>query len=239
MSSPAASLSPSRSAGALREGLAAAWPICLGYLPIGLAFGVLARNAGLDPLRIGLMSVLVFAGSAQFIAVAMLASGVAPAAIIATVGMVNLRHLLMSSALAVYLRGSGGAFLALFGYGITDESFAVNCGRFRDAGWDRRRALVVNQSANLAWFLATVTGGLLGGLVDPGGFGLDYALNAMFICLLVYQLRSRLHLLTGLVAAALAVAWARWVPGDSYIMVAATAAATAGFLLRRRHRRNA
>ena len=50
------------------RGVAAAWPICLGYLPIGLAFGVLAQKAGLSPLQIGLMSVFVFAGSSQFIA---------------------------------------------------------------------------------------------------------------------------------------------------------------------------
>jgi predicted branched-subunit amino acid permease len=59
----------------IRDGVAAAWPICLGYAPIGLAFGVLAQKAGLTPAEIGLMSLLVFAGSAQFIAVSMLSGG--------------------------------------------------------------------------------------------------------------------------------------------------------------------
>ncbi len=59
----------------VRDGLAAAWPICLGYLPIGLAFGVLAQKAGLGPWHVALMSLLVFAGGSQFIAVAMLAAG--------------------------------------------------------------------------------------------------------------------------------------------------------------------
>jgi 4-azaleucine resistance transporter AzlC len=222
----------------LREGLAAGWPICLGYLPIGLALGVLGGNAGLDPLRIGLMSLLVFAGSAQFIAVAMLAAAASPPAIVATVFVVNLRHLLMSSALAVQLRGSGRAFLALFAYGVTDESFAVNSVRFRDGGWDRWRALVVNQSANAVWIAATLAGAILGGLVPTGAFGIDYALIAMFICLLVFQLRSRLHVVTALLAGVLSVAWSLWVPGDSYIVVAACAAATAGFFLQRRRRRS-
>ncbi len=52
---------------AIREGLSAAWLICLGYVAIGLAFGVVARNAGLRPLEIGLMSLIVYAGSSQFI----------------------------------------------------------------------------------------------------------------------------------------------------------------------------
>lgn len=228
---------PANRAEVIRDGLKAGWPICLGYLPIGLALGVLGRNAGLDPWQIGLMSVLVFAGSAQFIAIGMLSVGGAPATIIATVGMVNLRHLLMSSALSVPLRGSGRAFLALFAYGVTDESFAVNATRFRHGDWDRWRALVVNHAANLTWIGATLAGGFLGGFLGSGAGGIDYALNAMFICLLVYQLRSRLHLLTALLAAALAVAWARWIPGNSHVMVAAVVATSAGFVVGRWRRR--
>ena len=88
------------------EGLTAAWPICLGYIPIGLAFGVLAQKAGLGAMEIFLMSLLVFAGSSQFIAVSMLDGGAALTSIILTTFTVNLRHLLMSSALAVYYEKS-------------------------------------------------------------------------------------------------------------------------------------
>ena len=87
--------------GIVLAGLAAAWPICLGYIPIGLSLGVLAQKGGLAPWQMAAMSLLVFAGSSQFIAVAMLATGASALAIISTVFMVNLRHLLMSSALAV------------------------------------------------------------------------------------------------------------------------------------------
>lgn len=85
------------------SGAAAAWPICLGYFPIGLAFGVVAQKAGITPVEIGLMSCLVYAGSAQFIAVSMLASGAGTFAVILTTFTINLRHLLMSSALSVHL----------------------------------------------------------------------------------------------------------------------------------------
>ncbi|HJV36159.1 AzlC family ABC transporter permease, partial [Geomonas sp.] len=133
-------VAPERSA-RLKDGLKAAWPICLGFIPIGLSFGVLAQKAGLGPVHVFLMSTLVFAGSSQFIAVAMLQSGVAAAAIIATTFVVNLRHLLMSSALSVHFPGVSRRFLALFAYGVTDESFAVNTTCFRKGGWDRWRAL--------------------------------------------------------------------------------------------------
>jgi 4-azaleucine resistance transporter AzlC len=220
-----------------RQGLGAAWPICLGYLPLGIALGVLARQAGIDPLGIALMSLLVFAGSAQFIAVAMLAAGASVGAIVLATLVVNIRHLLMSSALAVHLRGVGPSFLALFAYGITDESFAVNMTRFRSGDWDRWRALIVNQSANAAWVLSSVAGAFLGELIPAGAFGIDYALIGMFLCLLVFQLRGAFHVFTALISGGLSVACYLAVPGDSYVVVAAVGAASAGFLLQRCKRR--
>ena len=59
----------------IKDGAIGAWPICLGYIAIGLAFGVIAQKAGLSPVEIGLMSLLVYAGSSQFIAVSMLSAG--------------------------------------------------------------------------------------------------------------------------------------------------------------------
>lgn len=221
----------------MREGLVAAWPICLGYFPIGMALGVLARQSGLSPLDIGLMSVLVFAGSAQFIAVAMLAAGASVGAIIATTFVVNFRHVLMSSALAVHLHGVSRKFLALFAYGVTDESFAVNMARFRRGGWDRWRALVVHHTANSVWIAATVIGALIGSLIPPGAFGIDFALPAMFLALLVLQFQSRIHVLTAVLAAVVSVICYLTIPGDSNAAIAAVVAASVGFLLQRRRRK--
>ncbi len=217
-----------------KAGLSAGWPICLGYVPIGMAFGVLAQKAGLTPLHIGLMSILVFAGSSQFIAVSMLSAGASAPAIIATTFVVNLRHVLMSSALAVYLRAAHRGLLALYAYGVTDESFAVNLPRFRSGAWRLPQALVVNHSANLTWCVSTVAGGLGGRFIPEGALGIDYALIAMFICLLIYQLRRRIHLLTAMMAGLTAVALALVIPGNSYIVIASVAAATAGVVIQRR-----
>ena len=221
-----------------REGASAAWPICLGYFPIGLALGVLAQKAGLPWWAMLMMSVLVFAGSAQFICVAMLAAKASIPAIIMTTFVVNLRHVLMSSALAVYLSGVSRRFLALYSYGVTDESFAVNMARFRDADWDRWRALIVNHLANSVWIIATVTGSLVGQFVPQGAFGIDYALTGMFICLLVFQLQGRIYILTGLIAAVVSIAWYLVIPGDSYIVGASMSAATLGYILKLRYRRS-
>ena len=222
----------------LRLGATAAWPICLGYFPIGLALGVLAQKAGLPWWAMAMMSVMVFAGSAQFICVAMIAAGASTPAIILTTFVVNLRHVLMSSALAVHLQGVNRKFLALYAYGVTDESFAVNLTRFRNGEWNRWRALIVNHLANSVWIMATICGALAGQFVPQGAFGIDYALTGMFICLLVFQLQGRIYFVTGLLAAVLSILWYLLIPGDSYIVGASMSAATVGYLLKRHYRRD-
>lgn len=217
----------------IKDGITTAWPICLGYAPIGLAFGVLAQKAGLSPAEIGLMSLLVFAGSAQFIAVSMISGGAAAIPIILTTLTVNLRHLLMSSSLAVHLRRLNAGWLSLYAYGVTDESFALNMARFREETWDWRRALVLNHTANLAWIVSTVIGGYGGQFIPSGAFGIDYALPAMFICLLVLQIRGALYVVVAVIAGLLAVAFSLLFSGNAYIVAATVAAATIGVFLRK------
>ena len=224
---------------ALKKGAAAAWPICLGYIPIGLAFGVLAQKIGLSPVQIGLMSLLVFAGSAQFIAVSMIASGASAASIIATTFMVNLRHLLMSSSLAVYLVGRRRALLSLFAYGITDESYGVNLDQFRSGRWGMGPALALNHTANIVWVLSTAAGGYGGQFIPPGALGIDFALTAMFICLLVFQLRDRRSVVAAVISGIIAVLLSVLIPGNLYIVLASVAAATAGLLVRPAGRKEA
>ena len=219
---------------ALYRGAAAAWPICLGYAPIGLAFGVLAQKAGLTPLEIGLMSLIVFAGSSQFIAVSMLAAGASMASIVATAFMVNLRHFLMSSALAVYLKNSNRTKLTFFSYGVTDESFAVNLTRFRESQWDLNSALVTNFTANVTWLITTVLGGFSGQFIPAHAFGIDYALIAMFICLLVFQLRGSIYVITAIVAGGLAVGLSMVIPGNSYVVIASMSAAALGAVFKKK-----
>jgi len=224
----------------IKDGLAVSWPICLGFIPIGLSLGVLAQKSGLAPWQVGLMSLLVFAGGSQFIAVAMLATGASFAAIVSTTFIVNLRHLLMSSALAAHFTGVSRRFLAIFAYGVTDESFAVNMARFNAGNWDRWRAIVLNQATNLTWIVCTVTGAYVGEFIPAGAVGIDYALTGMFICLLAFQLRGPAFVATALIAAVCSLAAYLRLPGNAYVIVASCLAATLGLILKRalRRRRN-
>ena len=221
----------------IQSGFEAAWPICIGYLPLGLAFGVLAQKGGLSVLDIAIMSTVVFAGSSQFIAVAMLGAGASPLSIVLTTFTVNLRHILMSSALAVHLQGLSRRFLSLYAYGVTDESFAVNIARFKEGGWHPYQALAVNHAANLAWIASTTLGGYFGQFIARGSFGIDYALSAMFLCLIVFQLRGRIYATTALITGCLAVALSLIHPGHSFVIIASLLGASAGFALKRYEKR--
>jgi predicted branched-subunit amino acid permease len=154
-----------------------------------------------------------------------------------TTFVVNLRHLLMSSSLAVYLRPLGRAGASLFAYGVTDESFAVNLTKFRLGCWHWQQALLVNHMANATWVGSSFLGGVTGQFIPAGAFGIDYALVAMFLCLLVFQLRGGLYAVTAALAGTLAVVLALLLPGNLHIIVASVAAATMGFWFRRRLRR--
>ena len=155
------------------QGIMDCVPTLLGYISIGFACGIVANSAHLSILEIGLMSILVYAGSAQFIMCAMIITMSPPSAIILTTFLVNLRHFLMSATLAPHF--TKYSLMNNIGIGslLTDESFGVDI------------------SAYLTWIGSCMLGGWLGGWIsNPETFGLDFALTAMFAALLILQLHA-------------------------------------------------
>ena len=204
-------------------------PIILDYVPVGFAYGVLAQKSGLSGINTILMSVLVFAGSAQLIAVGLFAAGAAPLAIVATTFVVNLRHLLMSAALAPYLRAWSKTRLALFAYQMTDETFALHAGRFAKGEIGAGETFGINVIAQSAWVGGTVLGLAASTLItDIRPIGLDYALPAMFIALLLGQLKSRQHLAVAVIAGLLSTALMLAGLDQSHVLAATIIAATIG-----------
>lgn len=214
---------------AIRYGITKAMPVVLGYIPLGLALGVLAREAGLTAVEVFFMSLLVYAGSAQFIAVAMLKAGAGVWSIIVTTFIVNLRHLLFSASLSPFVKGFSGSRLALLSSQLTDESYAIAMGEFTENKKNPEFLWGLFPANHLAWTLSTVVGAVVGDLIpNPAAFGLDYALTAMFICLLSFQLKDNITFLTALVAAVLAIGIYMVMPGPWNIILATLAAATIG-----------
>ncbi|MGE5508424.1 MAG: AzlC family ABC transporter permease [Chitinophagales bacterium] len=220
-------------AGRVLAGLRISVPVILGYVPIGLAYGVLARQGGLTLLETVLMSLFVYAGSSQFIAVALWQAKAEPLAIIFTTFLVNLRHFLMSAALSPYLARYTKRWLAYFSYELTDETFALHSVNLRrgEAGYQGKTILAVNEASHLAWTTASAAGYLAGAVFGrPEALGFDFALPAMFIALLLMQVRRRLDLAVALLAAGLSLGLPYVIPGRWNVLIAAVAAAGAGAL---------
>jgi 4-azaleucine resistance transporter AzlC len=175
----------------------------LGYVPVGFAFGVLAVQNGIPAWAAVLISVVVYAGSAQIIAAGLFGAGAPAATIVLTTLIVNLRHMLMSAALSPWLSGFARRTLIAFGLELTDETFALhNQSRARGHAPVPARLIACNLTAHISWIAGTLIGVFSGGLLgDTRLFGLDFTLAAMFIALLVPQCADRLHLLAALTSA--------------------------------------
>ncbi|WP_320006279.1 AzlC family ABC transporter permease [Maridesulfovibrio sp.] len=206
-----------------------ALPIVLGYLPVGFAYGVLARKSGISIDNTVLMSLIVFAGSAQFIAVGLIASGASALSVIITTFIVNLRHMLMSAALSPYLRKWTKLELAGFTFQLTDESFAVHSTRFANGDTHKGESFLINSIAQAAWVGGTVLGIFSSTLInDVKPMGLDYALPAMFIALLIFQIKDKSHIIVGLITGLLSTALALGGAGQWNVIIATLIGATLG-----------
>lgn len=187
-------------------GLSRAIPIVVGYIPVGLAFGVLAQKAGLSSLNIMLMSLIVYAGASQFIAVGLFALGAPPWSVIITTLVVNLRHMLMSAALSPFLKHWHPAELAAFAFELTDETFAVHSQDLPLGAIRKARAFAIHTTAQASWVLGTWLGALTGQrIADIKPLALDYALPSLFVALLVLQIRDRVQVVVALLAGMTAV----------------------------------
>lgn len=209
--------------------LTAAMPVVMGYLPIGFAYGVLANNAGLSIIQTVLMSIIVYAGSAQLIAVSLFAQAIHPLSIIATTFIVNLRHMLMSAALAPYMRDWKSNQVSLFSFELTDESFGVHSLRFDRGENQPKSTILINLICQFAWVLGSFLGAVAGNLIqDVRPFALDYALPAMFIALLILQIKNRTHLIIALISAGLSLIIWQLGARQWHVIIATIIAATLG-----------
>lgn len=177
----------------IRRGIIAGFPILLGYIPIALTYGVLASQSGMSLYELTLMSVLVFAGAAQFLAVGMVAAGTGFIEIIIATFVLNFRHFVMSLSFVnrlrlISLRAKVGLTL-----GLTDETFTVSALYRKEAkeqhgAWFYASLMI---TAYLSWVIGSLIGGILGDVMPPRLSGsMGVALYAMFIGLLIPSIKG-------------------------------------------------
>ncbi|NPV52007.1 MAG: AzlC family ABC transporter permease [Firmicutes bacterium] len=216
-------------AGGFLSGVKIAIPIMLGYVPIGFAYGVLARQAGLSVIQATAMSLAVYAGSSQFIAVAMLTSGAGATAIVSTTFLVNLRHLLFSASMVPYFRRFSIPALAILSFGITDETYAAGIGQYSREKPRFSTVLGLHLASYLSWVVASLVGASVSSLVGSASdLGLDFALPAMFIALLISQLKNKTTILVAVLSGfiSLGVSMLGW--NTLNVIVATVISATLG-----------
>jgi 4-azaleucine resistance transporter AzlC len=212
---------PARTREAILAGARGVLPIAIAAAVFGVSFGILARDAGMGTVAPLVFSLTTFAGSAQFAAVSVLEQGGALAAAIVAAVLLNLRYLAIGVAVAPALRGGPTRRLAEAQLAV-DESFAV---AQRDGRVDRGRFIGAALVLLLAWTSGTALGVLGGGsLGDPETFGLDAMFPALFLALLVGQLRSRSSVQAALLGGALALLLIPVAPAGVPVMAAVTGA---------------
>jgi branched chain amino acid efflux pump len=180
-----------------RQGVRDIWPVMVAAFPIGLLFGALCTGKQLSVAEAALMSLLVFAGGAQFAAVELWTWPVPVAALVFSTALINARHVLMGASLGPKLRRFA-LWQKLVGcHFMTDESWALAERRglaqpVTPAYWFAMALLLP-----VAWIGGTVLGAWLGSFMgDPARFGADFAFTALFIGLVAGFWRGRVTLFT-------------------------------------------
>jgi 4-azaleucine resistance transporter AzlC len=212
-----------------RAGLAAGVPFAIASALLAVSFGVLAREAGFSALAAIVMSAIVFAGSAQFAAVSILAAGGGFGAAVAAASLMNSRFLPMGIALGPSLPG-GPWRRAAQGQAVVDASWAMSAQG--DGRFDRWFLFGATAVQYCGWLGGTIIGALAGPVLgDPGRLGLDAVYPAFFLALLMAELRDRRSRGVAAAGALIALALVPITPAGVPVL-AASAAAIVG--LRRR-----
>lgn len=219
------------------QGLRDSVPMLVGIAPFGIIFGTLAGAGGLSLWQALGMSLFVYAGSAQFIVISLMGAGASPVVILLTTFIVNLRHVLYSATLQPQVNALPQRWRVILAFWLTDETFAVVQRYYLVRG---PSALAhwywvgVASSLYACWVSSSVVGVLFGEAVpDMAGWGLEFAMLATFIGIVVPLLRNRPQIAAALAAGAVALATYAW-PYKLGLMAAAFSGIAVGVLLERR-----
>ncbi len=215
------------------EGAKDTFPLVVGAIPFGIIFGTLAGTAGLSFGATMGMSIFVFAGASQFVALSLVASGTAWPMIVLTTFVVNLRHMLYGATMVPFYKKLSALWKMVLAFGLTDETFAVVVNRY-----NKKDPIAGKQYYNLGsmvfmylnWNLCTFIG-LTAGKTFPeiSRWGLDFAMPATFIGIVIPYLVSR-PMWASVVTAGIVSVLAAELPHKLGLMLAALAGVAVGVI---------
>jgi len=193
-------------------------PVAFGYVPLGMAFGVLLVGLGYPWWWAPVMGLVIYAGSAQFLAVSLLAAGAGLAETFVATLLLNLRHVFYGLTLLTRYRALGPAQgYAVFA--LTDETFSLLAGT-KPHSDDRRYVLGISALNQSWWVVGCLVGGLVGQSLPFRTDGLAFSLTALFAVLLIEQLHKGFRP-GALVGAAVAAAVCLVILPGKYFLIAA------------------
>lgn len=205
---------PDRSIGKIKspqrefiEGARDQFPILLGVIPFGLIFGALALSSGISPIAVQGFSLLIFAGSAQFIAAGLIGVGTPAAVVTLTILVVNLRHALYSATMSPYFQSLSRRWKLVLAWLLTDEAFAVASTRYAKNSGKNTHWYALGTGLILwgTWQVSTLIGVGLGATI-PEAWNLEFAITLTFLALLIPAITDRSSVAAAVTAGVLAVA---------------------------------
>ena len=183
-------------------------PVMAGYVVLGIGFGVLMRDAGYGLLWSFAMSLLIYAGSMQYVGVGLLSGGAAVITAILTTVMVNARHLFYSISMIPLYRDSG-RYKPYLIFALTDETYSLLCGGDVPDGEDPAfYRFMVSLFDHSYWVMGSVLGSLLGAVLPFSTEGIEFSMAALFLASFAEQWGkkdSRIPGLTGLLCTLLSL----------------------------------
>ena len=219
----------------IRRGFLAVVPLWPGVMSFAVAYAVLARTSGYSAVETQLMTLLVFAGSAQLAMVTLYAGGAAAATIVLTALILNLRHILYGLSADCQLERDERPRRSIVAFFLTDETYGITTREWLAGRGSAAFMLGTGLGLYVAFAVATLAGILFGSLLpDIEESGIDFIFPLSFLALLLPLVRSRLQFMVAATAATIAIAAGQVFSGGATILLATVAAALAGVALERR-----
>jgi 4-azaleucine resistance transporter AzlC len=217
------------------HGVVSELPLMVGVIPFGMIYGILAVNSGLPASVAQAMSVIIFAGSSQFVFAQLFSMGVPAVINILTVIVINLRHALYSASISPYLQKLPSRWKLVLAYLLTDEAYAVTINHYQqDEDIENKHWFLLGAGLTLwtSWQISTAAGIFLGVSV-PASWSLDFTLALTLIALVVPVLKDQASFSAALTAGVIAVT-AFNLPMNLGLLVASLSGILVGLLIERR-----
>jgi len=181
--------------GIMKKAFSDTIPVMTGYLVLGFGFGIILKSSGYSTVLAFAMSLLIYAGSMQYIAINLLTGGASLLTAALTALTVNARHLFYGISMLEKYRDTGWRKPYLI-FALTDETYSLVCGEHPEIPQERKSDyfFLVSLMDQIYWVLGSVLGAVAGDLLHFNSRGIDFALTALFLTVFLEQwLSSRDH----------------------------------------------